>query len=120
MFSRETTKLNVQSDVFDIVSDYSEQVNKKRINVAVKCYGVGFWLFALFFVYEAILWNSVPEKEKDPQFNKYVNPNMLTGIWGTMAAGILILAIKAMQRAKKYGWFDLTICFIHLLGYIVD
>ena len=78
MFSRETTKLNVQSDVFDIVSDYSEKINKKRVNVSVKCYSVGFWLFALNLVYRGYLWNSVPENEKDPQFNKYVNPNMLT------------------------------------------
>ena len=45
---------------------------------------------------------------------------MINAMFCMLFTGLLISILKWLQRSKKYGWFDLTICTIHLLGFIVD
>ena len=74
----------------------------------------------LFFFYFTYYWLASSDSEKDKSYFKYVSANMINAIFGMMATGLLISILKCLQRSKKYGWFDLTICTLHLLGFIID
>ncbi len=96
MINKQSKKLNTHSDGFNIIDDFQYQINKKRINIAAKCYGAGFWLFLFFFIREAYIWNQIPDEDKG--FNKYVSPSMTSGIVGMVDGGGSVLIIRYLEE----------------------